>query len=165
MANKHTVKFPSVKFAEDVKIFKPDLVNIYGCTIGNGTTIGPFVEIQKDVNIGCNCKISSHSFICSGVTIEDGVFIGHGVMFTNDRYPRAVNDEGTLQGSDDWECIPTRVCKRASIGSGAVLLPDITIGEGSLVGAGSVVTKNVPPFAIVKGNPAKICGNVKERRA
>ena len=156
--------FPGAKLAGNVKIFKPELVNIYGCIIGNETTVGPFVEIQKDVIIGCRCKISSHSFICTGVIIEDGVFIGHGVMFTNDRYPRAVKDDGNLKGNEDWECIPSRVCERASIGSGSVLLPGITIGEGALVGAGSVVTRDVPPYTIVCGNPAKICGNIKERQ-
>lgn len=122
--------------------------------------IGPFVEIQKDVVVGCNCKISSHAFICAGVTIEDGVFIGHGVMFTNDLYPRAVNPDGELQGDGDWTVIPTRVSARASIGSNATILAGITIGEGALVGAGAVVTRDVPPGAIVAGVPARIVGNV-----
>ncbi len=162
MSHPHASKFPGARLAEDVLVFKPDLVNIYGCVIGAGTTVGPFVEIQKDAAIGCRCKISSHSFICSGVVIEDGVFIGHGVMFTNDRYPAAVTDDGKLQGGGDWECIPTRVCRRASIGSGAVLLPGVTVGEGALVGAGSVVARDVPPYAVVCGNPARICGDTRE---
>ena len=163
MTHPYAAKFPDVRLSEDVLIFKPELVNIYGCTIGSGTTIGPFVEIQKDVLIGGRCKISSHSFICSAVVIEDEVFIGHGVMFTNDRYPGAVTDDGRLQGNGDWECIPSRVCRRASIGSGVVLLPGVTVGESALVGAGSVVTRDVPPYAIVCGNPAHICGDVRQK--
>jgi acetyltransferase-like isoleucine patch superfamily enzyme len=163
MPHPNEAKFPGAQLAEDVMVFKPDLVNIYGCTIGSETTIGPFVEIQKDVIIGCRCKISSHSFICSGVIIEDGVFIGHGVVFTNDRYPSAVTDDGKLKGGSDWECIPSRICQRASIGSGAVLLPGVTVGEGALVGAGSVVTRDVPPHVVVCGNPARICGNIPQK--
>jgi len=165
MAHKLESKFPGAHLAEDVLILKPELVNIYGCTIGSETRIGPFVEIQRDVIIGSRCKISSHSFICSGVVIEDGVFIGHGVMFTNDRFPRAVTDDGKLQSGDDWECIPSKVCRQASIGSGAVILPGITVGEGALVGAGSVVTQDVPPFAVVCGNPARIRGDIREKQA
>lgn len=152
----------SVVLADDVVIHHPDLVNLYGCTIGAGARIGTFVEIQKNVSIGRNCKISSHSFICEGVTIEDGVFIGHGVMFTNDMYPRAVNADGSLQSDSDWEMLPTRVKRRASIGSNATILPGVTIGEGAQVGAGAVVTKDVPNHAIVAGVPARIVGRVKD---
>ncbi len=146
----------SAKIAPDVRIFLPDLVNIYGCEIGNGTQIGPFVEIQADVTIGARCKISSHSFICSGVAIEDEVFVGHGVMFTNDRAPRATRADGALMAPTDWTLERTRVKARASIGSGAVILPGVTIGAGATVGAGAVVTKDVPDVAVVVGNPARI---------
>jgi acetyltransferase-like isoleucine patch superfamily enzyme len=131
-------------------------VNLYGCRIGRGTRIGTFVEIQRGAVIGERCKISSHTFICEGVTIEDECFIGHGVLFINDRYPAAVNAEGQLQSTADWQCIPTRVKRRASIGSGAVILCGVTIGEGALVGAGAVVTKDVPPGAVVAGVPARL---------
>jgi len=144
---------PDVKLGKKVKIF--DFVNLYGCQIGDRTQIGTFVEIQKGAKIGRNCKISSHTFICEGVTIEDNVFIGHSVTFINDRYPRATSPGGSLQTDDDWECIPTLVKKGASIGSGATLLSGVTIGENTIVGAGSVVTRNVPPGTIVAGNPAK----------
>ncbi len=143
----------SVKLGKDVVI--RDFTNLYGCDIGDGTTVGPFVEIQADVKVGKHCKIQSHSFLCSGVTLEDGVFIGHGVMFTNDKSPRATNADGSTQTAADWECLPTLVQKNASIGSGATILPGITIGEGAMVGAGSVVTKDVPAGATVVGNPAK----------
>lgn len=146
---------------EDVVIYQPDLVNLYGCQIGSGTRIGPFVEIQKEVVIGANCKISSHSFLCSGVTIEDGVFIGHGVMFTNDTYPCAVNPDGTLQGADDWICLSTKVCRNSSVGSNATILGGVCIGERALVGAGAVVTHDVPDYAIVAGVPARIIGDVR----
>ena len=142
----------------NVSIPQPTLVNLYGCRIGENTRIGAFVEIQRGAVIGSRCKISSHTFVCAGVTIEDGVFVGHGVMFTNDRYPRAVNDDGTLQTDADWELIATRVGRRASIGSNATILAGVTIGEGALVGAGAVVTKDVPPGAIVAGVPASIIG-------
>jgi len=132
-----------VKLGSNVKIC--DFVNLYGCEIGDNTKVGTFVEIQKGVKIGANCKISSHSFICEGVTIEDGVFIGHNVTFINDRYPRATNDAGELQGEHDWTCIPTLVAEGASIGSSATILCGVTIGEGAIVGAGSVVPKDVPP--------------------
>ncbi|MFZ2490770.1 MAG: acyltransferase [Thermoanaerobaculia bacterium] len=144
-----------------VKILYPDLVNIYGCTIGAETRVGPFVEIQRDVTIGAFCKISSHAFICEGVAIEDGVFIGHGVMFTNDLYPRAVTETGELQGTDDWKLVRTFVRQRASIGSNATILAGLTIGTGVLVGAGSVVTKDVPDHAIVAGNPARVIGDAR----
>lgn len=148
----------NVVLGDDVVIHHRDLVNLYGCTIGAGTRIGAFVEIQKNAEIGRNCKVSSHSFICEGVTLEDGVFIGHGVMFTNDMYPRAVNSDGNLQTEDDWSVIPTRVRRHASIGSNATILPGVTIGHEALVGAGAVVTQDVPDFAIVAGVPAKIVG-------
>ena len=142
----------------NVAIFHPDLVNLYGCSIGDETKVGAFVEIQKNVVIGKRCKISSHSFICEGVTIEDEVFVGHGVMFTNDVYPRATNADGSLQTQADWKVLPTKVCRGASIGSHATVLPNLTIGEGALVGAGAVVTRDVPPFAVVAGVPARVVG-------
>lgn len=143
-----------VKLGTDVVI--RDFVNLYGCTIGDESQIGPFVEIQRGVSVGKRCKIQSHSFLCEGVTIEDGVQIGHGVMFTNDKFPRAINEDGSVQSRDDWECLPTRVCEGASVGSNATILPGITIGAWSLVGAGSVVTKDVPPRTIVAGCPARV---------
>ncbi len=148
-----------VVLGEGVRIFQPDLVNLYGCSIGDGTKVGAFVEIQKGATIGRQCKVSSHTFICEGVHIEDGVFVGHGVMFINDLYPRAVNPDGSLQTEADWKVVETRVRARASIGSNATILAGITIGEGALVGAGAVVTRDVPPFAIVAGVPAKVIGD------
>ncbi len=133
-------------------------VNLYGCSIGDKTRIGPFVEIQKKARIGCNCKISSHSFICEGVTVEDNVFIGHGVMFINDKYPKATSGSGALQTEADWNVVPTLVKKGASIGSNATVLCNVVIGENALVGAGSVVTKSVLPNTVVAGNPARIIG-------
>jgi acetyltransferase-like isoleucine patch superfamily enzyme len=153
---------PDVILGGDVKIFQPDLVNLYGCRIGGETKIGAFVEIQKGASIGNRCKISSHSFICEGVLIEDEVFVGHGVMFINDRYPRATLD-GHLQQDLDWELIPTRVEKGASIGSGATIICGVTIGAYALIGAGAVVTHDVPPYAIVTGVPARVCGDVRQR--
>src|SRR5512146_3161114 len=150
----------NVKLGKDVKIFQPDLVNLYGCTVGDETKIGAFVEIQKNAFIGSRCKISSHTFICEGVTIEDVVFVGHGVMFINDIYPRATA-EGTLQTEADWKVVPTRVKRGASIGSGAVILAGVTIGEGAMVGAGAVVTHDVPAHTVVKGVPARIGRNVQ----
>jgi UDP-2-acetamido-3-amino-2,3-dideoxy-glucuronate N-acetyltransferase len=144
---------PNVTLGQNVHIHA--FVNLYGCEIGDETRIGAFVEIQKGAKIGNNCKISSHTFICEGVTIESEVFVGHGVVFINDRYPRAVNETGQLQSEADWTCQRTLVRKGASIGSGATLLGGITIGENAIVGAGSVVTKDVPANAIVAGNPAK----------
>lgn len=143
----------------NVVIFHPDLVNLYGCSIGDETKVGAFVEIQKNVVVGKRCKISSHSFICEGVRIEDEVFVGHGVTFTNDAYPRAANADGSLQTQADWEVLPTKVCRGASIGSHATVLPNLTIGEGALVGAGAVVTRDVPPFAVVAGVPARVVGH------
>ena len=151
---------PSVTLGKDVCIFNEALVNLYGCTIGDETRIGPFVEIQKGAAIGRRCKISSHSFVCEGVTIEDEVFVGHGVMFTNHRYPASVGASGEFLGDGEWELERITVRTRAAIGSGACLLPGITIGTGAMVGAGAVVTVDVPDYAIVAGNPARIIGNV-----
>jgi UDP-2-acetamido-3-amino-2,3-dideoxy-glucuronate N-acetyltransferase len=144
---------PDVRLGDGVQIH--DFVNLYGCSVGDGTRIGTFVEIQRNAFVGKRCKISSHTFICEGVTIEDECFIGHHVVFVNDRYPEAVTGDGALQGQDDWQVVETKVCRRASVGSGAVILCGITIGEGALVGAGSVVTKDVEPHAVVAGNPAR----------
>jgi acetyltransferase-like isoleucine patch superfamily enzyme len=143
----------NVLVGDNVKFF--NFVNVYGCSIDSNTKVGSFVEIQKDVKIGKNCKISSHSFVCSGVTIEDNVFLGHGVMFTNDLFPRATNLDGSQQTEQDWTLIETFVKKGASIGSNATILCGITIGENALIGAGSVVVKDVPENSIVVGNPAK----------
>lgn len=143
-----------VELGKDVRIAQPTLVNLYGCKIGDETKVGAFVEIQKNASVGARCKISSHTFICEGVTIEDEVFVGHGVMFINDRLPRATAS-GALQTEKDWKVVPTRVCRGASIGSGAVILCGITIGERALVGAGAVVTKDVPPDTTVAGVPAR----------
>jgi UDP-2-acetamido-3-amino-2,3-dideoxy-glucuronate N-acetyltransferase len=143
-----------VRVGEGVEIH--DFVNLYGCSIGDGTRIGTFVEIQRNAVVGERCKVSTHTFICEGVTIEDECFIGHHVVFVNDRYPAAVTADGNLQGEDDWSVVETRVCRRASIGSGAVILCGITIGEGAFVGAGSVVTKDVEPYTVVAGNPARV---------
>jgi acetyltransferase-like isoleucine patch superfamily enzyme len=161
MAPKFQNIAPDVKLGENVRIF--DFVNLYGCTIGDNTKIGAFVEIQKNAVIGKNCKISSHTFICEGVTIEDGVFVGHNVTFINDKYPRATNDDGELQTEEDWKVVPTVVKRGASIGSSATILCGVTIGEGAIVGAGSVVTKDVPPYTIVAGVPARPRGKVKDR--
>jgi len=145
---------PDVKLGKDVKLSK--FINLYGCEIGDGTKVGAFVEVQKNARIGQRCKISSHTFICEGVTIEDNVFIGHGVTFINDSYPRAANPDGALQTEADWKVEPTLVKKGASIGSGSTILSKVTIGENAIVGAGSVVTKDVPAHVIVAGNPAKL---------
>ncbi len=144
---------PNVVLGRDVII--RDFVNMYGCTIGDESRVGTFVEIQSGVVVGRRCKISSHSFLCEGVTLEDGVFIGHGVMFTNDKLPRAVNDDGSLKGAEDWTCLPTLVREGASIGSNAVILPGVTIGRRALIGAGAVVTKDVPDDGVVAGNPSR----------
>ncbi len=148
-----------VKLCKDVKIY--DFVNLYGCEIGDNTRVGTFVEIQKGTRIGKNCKISSHTFICEGVTIEDNVFVGHNVTFINDLYPRATTASGELQNDNDWNCISTRVKKGATIGSSATLLSGITIGENAIIGAGSVVTKDVPPNTIVAGNPARVLRKIE----
>jgi UDP-2-acetamido-3-amino-2,3-dideoxy-glucuronate N-acetyltransferase len=155
---------PDVTLGKDVRIFQPELVNLYGCSIADETKIGAFVEIQKNASIGARCKISSHTFICEGVTIEDEVFIGHGVMFTNDLYPSAVNTDGRLQTETDWNVVETRVKRRAAIGSNVTIMAGVTIGEHSLVGAGAVVTRDVPDYAVVVGVPARVIGDVRERR-
>ncbi len=152
-----------VQLGANVRIFWPQLVNLYGCTIGDQTQIGPFVEIQRGVKVGARCKISSHTFICQGVTLEDAVFVGHGVMFTNDRYPRATTPDGTLQHAEDWTLLPTHVQRGASIGSHATVLAGVTIGVGALVGAGAVVTHDVPDYAIVAGVPARVIGDARAR--
>lgn len=149
---------PDVKLGRNVRL--NGFINLYGCEIGDDVKVGPFVEIQKGAKIGNRCKISSHTFICEGVTLEDEVFVGHGVMFTNDRLPRATNQKGELQTDADWKCIPTLVKRGASIGSGATLLCGITIGENAMIGAGSVVTKDVPAGAIVAGNPAQLIRSI-----
>ena len=146
----------TVRLGRNVSIPQPQLVNLYGCVIGDGSKVGAFVEIQRGASVGRNCKISSHTFICDGVTIEDGVFVGHGVVFTNDLYPRAVSASGELQTEADWQLVPTRVAAGASIGSHATILAGVTIGEGAMVGAGAVVTKDVPAGAIVAGVPARV---------
>ena len=146
----------NVVLGDNVGIAHPDLVNLYGCTIGEGTKIATFVEIQKNASVGARCKVSSHTFVCEGVTIEDECFIGHHVCFTNDRFPRATANDGGLQTEADWEVIPTRVCRGASIGSGAVILCGVTIGERALIGAGAVVTRDVPADSVVAGVPARM---------
>ena len=149
------------RLGADVTIHHPGLVNLYGCSIGNGTRIGAFVEVQKNSSIGDHCKISSHTFICEGVTIEAEVMIGHGVMFTNDLFPRATNPDGSLQTIDHWTVIPTHVSCGASIGSNATILAGIVIGERAIVGAGAVVTRDVPAHAIVAGVPARVIGEAR----
>jgi len=151
---------PDVRLGLNVKI--ADFVNLYGCAIGDNTKIGPFVEIQKNARIGKNCKIQSLTFICEGVTIEDNVLLGHGVTFTNDKYPRATNESGGLQTEEDWAVEPTLVKKGASIGSGSTILSHVTVGEKAIVGAGSVVTRDVPPNTIVAGNPARMIRQIDE---
>jgi UDP-2-acetamido-3-amino-2,3-dideoxy-glucuronate N-acetyltransferase len=152
----------SVKLGKNVVIHHPDLVNLYGCTVGDDSKVGAFVEIQKGVVIGSRCKISSHSFLCEGVTIEDEVFVGHGVVFINDRYPRATAD-GQLQTEADWAVVETKVLRGASIGSGAVIMCGVTIGEKAIVGAGAVVRQDVAPHAIVAGVPARLVGDMREK--
>ncbi len=152
---------PDVKLGKDVKIFA--YVNLYGCAIGDNSKIGTFVEIQKNASIGRNCKISSHTFICEGVTVEDDVFIGHNVTFINDLYPRSTAEGGGLQTEADWKVVPTFIRKGASVGSSATILAGVTVGEGAIVGAGAVVTKDVPPWTIVAGNPAKVLRRIEKR--
>jgi UDP-2-acetamido-3-amino-2,3-dideoxy-glucuronate N-acetyltransferase len=154
----------TVILGRGVQIFHPSLVNLYGCTVGDDTRIGTFVEIQKGADIGARCKISSHSFICEGVVIEDEVFIGHGVMFTNDRYPRATTSGGQLQTEADWTVEVTRVRRGASIGSNATIVCGITIGVGALIGAGAVITRNVPDYAVVAGVPGRVIGDTRAHR-
>jgi acetyltransferase-like isoleucine patch superfamily enzyme len=159
--NPHVCIAPDVKLGQNVKLSK--FINLYGCEVGDETKIGAFVEIQKNATVGKRCKISSHTFICEGVTIEDNVFIGHGVMFTNDSYPRATAAGGNLQTEADWKVERTVVKKGASIGSGATILANLSIGENAIVGAGSVVTKDVPPNSIVAGNPAKVLRHIEQK--
>jgi len=167
--SKTASRTPAIMITDDVRlgtnvlIHHPQLVNLYGCTIGDDTKVGAFVEIQKGAAIGNRCKVSSHTFICEGVTVEDGAFIGHGVVFTNDMYPKAVTTQGHLQNDSDWEVVPTRVKEQASIGSNATILCGLTIGRGALVGAGAVVTRDVPDHAIVAGVPARIIGDVRDK--
>jgi len=152
-----------VLLGDGVVIHQPDLVNLYGCSIGDHSKVGAFVEIQRGAVIGARCKISSHSFICAGVTIEDGVFVGHGVMFTNDIYPRAVNPDGSPQIEGEWELIDTRIKSTASLGSNCTILAGVTVGTGALVGAGAVVTRDVPDYAIVAGVPARVIGSTRTK--
>ncbi|HEY3755751.1 MAG TPA: acyltransferase [Opitutaceae bacterium] len=144
---------PTVKLGRDVRVFS--FTNLYGCEIGDESKVGTFVEIQKGAKVGRRCKISSHSFLCEGVTLEDEVFVGHGVMFTNDRFPRSTNSDGSLKTDADWTCTPTLVKRGAAIGSNATILCGVTIGAGATIGAGSVVTRDVPDHAVVCGNPAR----------
>ena len=152
---------PDVKLGKDVKIFS--FVNLYGCSIGDYTKVGTFVEIQKNAFIGKNCKISSHTFICEGVTIEDNVFIGHNVTFINDMYPRSTAEGGGLQTEANWKVVPTLIKKGASVGSSVTILAGVTVGEGAIIGAGAVVTKDVPPWTIVAGNPAKVLRKIEKK--
>ena len=154
----------SVQLGENVKIFHPTLVNLYGCTIGRDSKVGAFVEIQKNATIGERCKISSHTFICEGVEIENEVFVGHGVMFTNDLFPRAANPDGSPQTEADWQVVMTVVKRGASIGSNATIVAGITIGEFALIAAGAVVTKDIPPYAIAVGVPARVTGDSRDRK-
>jgi len=151
---------PDVRLGRSVRLYA--FVNLYGCEIGDETSIGTFVEIQKGVKIGARCKIQSHTFICEGVTIEDEVFVGHNVNFLNDRWPTAVNEDGSIKGPGDWTLEPTVVRRRASIGTGAVILPGVSIGERAVVGAGAVVTQDVPDGAVVGGNPARVLRHVAD---
>jgi len=159
--NKYLSMSEDVKLGKNVKLSK--FINLYGCTIGDDTKIGAFVEVQKKAEIGKSCKISSHTFICEGVTIEDRVFIGHNVTFINDKYPRATTIAGIPQSEDNWKVVPTKVEIGASIGSGTCILSGVTIGAGAIVGAGSVVTKDIPPYEIWAGNPARFLSKVEKR--
>ena len=160
--NQYLSVAPDVKLGKDVKL--STFINLYGCEIGDETKIGAFVEIQKNASVGKRCKVSSHTFVCEGVTIEDFVFIGHGVTFVNDMYPRAATESGEIQTEKDWKVEKTVVKTGASIGSGATILANVTIGEHAIVGAGSVVTRDVPARAIVAGNPARVLRNLKDER-
>lgn len=153
------------ELAPDVRIFCPELVNLYGCRVGRQSSIGPFVEIQRGCRVGDRCKISSHSFLCEGVELEEHVFVGHGVMFTNDLLPASTNPDGSLKGANDWQLLRTLVKRGAAIGSNATILCGITIGESALIGAGAVVTQDVPPYAIVVGVPARVTGDIRSRTA
>ncbi len=153
---------PDVRIGEGVKIY--DFVNLYGCEIGDGSKIGTFVEVQKGARIGRNCKVSSHTFICEGVDIEDNVFVGHNVTFINDLYPRATCEDGSIQTDDDWKCVKTSIGRGASIGSSTTILCGVTVGQNAVIGAGSVVTKDVPPNTIVAGNPARVFRKTDEER-
>ncbi|WP_246849562.1 acyltransferase [Rubellimicrobium arenae] len=159
------VPINSCDIGTGVVITHPDLVNLYGCRIGPDSRVGPFVEIQKGCSVGARCKVSSHAFLCEGVMLEDEVFVGHGVMFTNDRLPRSANPDGVPKGSGDWDCEPTLVRKGASLGSNSTILCGVTVGRGALVGAGAVVTRDVPDFAIVAGVPARVMGDTRVREA
>jgi UDP-2-acetamido-3-amino-2,3-dideoxy-glucuronate N-acetyltransferase len=152
---------PDVKLGKNVKVFA--FVNLYGCSIGDETKVGTFVEIQKGARIGAHCKISSHTFICEGVTVEDNVFIGHNVTFINDLYPRSTAADGKLQTEADWKVVPTLIREGASVGSSSTILAGVTVGEGAIVGAGAVVTKDVPPWTIVAGNPARVLRKIESR--
>ena len=154
----------SVQLGENVKIFHPSLVNLYGCTIGKDSKVGAFVEIQKNATVGERCKISSHTFICEGVEIDDEVFVGHGVMFTNDLYPRAANPDGSPQTEADWKVVKTHIRRGASIGSNATIVAGVTIGEFALIAAGAVVTKDIPPYAIAVGVPARVTGDSRQKK-
>ncbi|MFO1305252.1 MAG: acyltransferase [Burkholderiales bacterium] len=154
----------NVRLGKNVTIFHEPLVNLYGCVIGDETKIGAFVEIQKGATVGARCKISSHTFICEGVDIGDEVFVGHGVMFINDRYPRATNSDGSLQSGSDWEIERTVVKRRASIGTNVTIVSGVTIGEGAMIGAGAVVNKDVPDYALVVGVPGRIIGDTRNIR-
>lgn len=155
---------PDVVLGKNVTILHPELVNLYGCKIGDETKIGTFVEIQKNASIGRKCKIQSHTFICEGVTIEDGVFVGHGVMFINDAYPAALNPDGSMQTEKDWKLLKLTVKTGVTIGSNATIMGGITLGEHALIGAGAVVTRDVPPYAIVTGVPARQSGDIRNKR-
>ncbi len=158
---KYVIIDDDVQLGKNVKIY--NFANLYGCKIDDDSRIGAFVEIQRNVSVGKRCKISSHTFICEGVTIEDEVFVGHNVTFINDKYPRATNPDGKMQTDKDWECVPTHIRKRASIGSGSTILAGVEIGADAIVGAGSVVTKDVPAHTVVAGNPARILGRVDDQ--
>lgn len=163
MSEQYLCVSDDVKLGKNVKLTK--FINLYGCEIGDNSRIGAFVEIQKNARIGCNCKISSHTFICEGVIIEDDVFIGHNVTFINDLYPRATTNDGNLQTEADWKCVTTLIKIGASVGSSATLLCGVTVGEHAIVGAGSVVTRDVPPYSVVAGNPARLMRKIEKEES